>query len=123
MTAAEAGKYLLYLFEILVGLSVLALGLSIARRFLEKKVRRSMERHMDSLVGKRAMVISDLRAGQVGAIRPLGSPEEEKDRAAKKEEARDKLESFPAVADELISRGRVVRGTGGDAYGYLVRPL
>ncbi len=123
MTTAEAGKYLLYLFELVVGLAILALGLTIARRFLEQKVKRSMKRHQGSLVGKRAMVISDLRAGQVGMIRPLGSSEEEKNRASKQEDTREQMELFPAMADELISRGRVVRVTGGDADGYLVRPL
>lgn len=123
MSTADTGKLLTIIFEVLSLLALLALGLFLARYFLEKKVRASMVRNVDSLVGKRAMVLSDLRPGRQGAIRPLGSAEEEALRASHNEEDLVELETYPAVADQLISRGRVVRVTGGDEKGYLVRPL
>ncbi|NLA81618.1 MAG: hypothetical protein GX849_02075 [Clostridiaceae bacterium] len=123
MSTAEAGKLLTIVFQVLSILALLALSLFLVRYFLEKRVRASMVRHGDSLVGTRAMVITDLRPGRQGAIRPLGSSEEEAERAARKEDDPGDLETFPAVADQLISRGRVVRVTGGDEEGYWVRPL
>ncbi len=123
MTPVEAGKLLTSLFYLIASLGVLALGVALTRVYLEKRVRASMQSHVDSLVGKRAIVVSDLRAGRPGEIRPLGSTDEEADRASKADGAGPGLATYPAVSDQLISRGRVVRVTGGDDSGYLVRPL
>ncbi len=122
MTATEATRILTLLFESLGALGLLALLLYLLRIFLEKRARASIKRHSGSLVGKRAMVVNDLRPGLTGSIRLLGTPDEESERAIRKD-AQEDYESFPALAEELISRGRVVRVTGGDPDGYLVRPL
>lgn len=122
MTATEATRILTLLFESLGALGFLALLLYLLRIFLEKRARASIKRHSGSLVGKRAMVLNDLRPGLRGSIRLLGTPDEESERAIRKDTQED-YESFPALAEELISRGRVVRVTGGDEDGYLVRPL
>ncbi len=122
MTATEATRILTLLFESLGALGLLALLLYLLRIFLEKRARASIKRHSGSLVGKRAMVLNDLRPGLRGSIRLLGTPDEESERAIRKD-AQEDYESFPALAEELISRGRVVRVTGGDEDGYLVRPL
>ncbi len=123
MTPLEAGKLMTTLFYLIASLMALAAGVALTRRYLEKKVEASMQAHVGSLVGKRAMVVSDLRAGRPGEIRPLGSTEEEVERASKTDTNDPGPASYPAVADQLISRGRVVRVTGGDDSGYLVRPL
>ena len=123
MTAAESARWLTTLFEILIGLALLALLVFLARQLTERKARRSMRRHDKTLVGKRAMVLGDLRPGQAGSIRPLGTAAEEAERAVRSKDEQKDDESFPAMADQLISRGRVVRVTGGDEDGYLVRPL
>lgn len=123
MNSAETGKWLMVLFQVLAFLALLALALFLIRSWLERRVRSSMEAHVDNLVGKRAMVVTDLRPGRPGAIRALLPPELEAERAARQDDDLQALETFPAVADQLISRGRVVRVTGGDREGYLVRPL
>ncbi|HZK28813.1 MAG TPA: hypothetical protein VFD19_01185 [Clostridia bacterium] len=123
MTPVEMGKLLTYLFQILIVIAVIALIIYVARRLLEHRARASMNRDRDSLVGKRAMVMTDLRPRQAGSIRSIGTPEDETKTATLQEESVKAFEIYPAFADQLISRGRVVRVTGGDADGYLVRPL
>ncbi len=113
MSTAELGRILIVLLRALAILAALAAAVILARRFLERRVRSAMAAHVGSLVGKRALVVSDLRAGRPGLIRLLESPDRKIDPEA----------TFPAMANQLISRGRVVRVTGGDAEGYLVQPL
>ncbi|HNZ62838.1 MAG TPA: hypothetical protein PKH23_00700, partial [Bacillota bacterium] len=76
-----------------------------------------------SLVGKRALVMSVIRPSRTGSIRPLGTAEEEADRASRKSSYMDELAVYPAVSDQQISKGRVVRVTGGTARRYIVKPL
>ncbi len=114
-----AGKLLVILFQTLAGLTVLAGVVFLARYWTEKQARKAMSLHVGSLVGKRAMVVSDLRAGRPGRIRPMDAWVAEGDRTVTGAESR----TFPALSDQLISRGRVVRVTGGSPEGYLVRPI
>lgn len=123
MTPSEISRLLYIFFSILAALAALAIILTVIRRVLEKKVRSSMAKNSDSLVGKRALVMSVIRPSRTGSIRPLGTAEEEADRASSKIDADDSLVVYPAVSDQLISKGRVVRVTGGDANRYIVRPL
>ncbi|NLA71487.1 MAG: hypothetical protein GX850_03525 [Clostridiaceae bacterium] len=123
MTPAEIGKLLIILFQVLALIALIAFVVHVIRSLLEKRVRASMKRNSDSLVGKRAMVMTDLRPKQAGSIRPIGSSEDEAKRATQKEDSVAPFKTYPAFAEQLISRGRVVRVTGGDPDGYLVRPL
>ena len=116
MTPPELARLLGLSFQLLVLLSLLAASLTLLRHLTERRTVASMNRQHGKLVGKRALVVSDLRAGRVGLIRPL-------DRDPAKLETDEDTQTFPAVSDQLISRGRVVRVTGGDAEGYLVRPI
>lgn len=113
MSSAELGRILIILLRALAVLAVLAAAAALARHLLEKRVRSSMQQHIGSLVGKRALVVSDLRAGRPGLIRPLDLPDRQEAPSV----------TYTATANQLISRGRVVRVTGGDADGYLVQPL
>ncbi|NLA96182.1 MAG: hypothetical protein GX838_05000 [Clostridiaceae bacterium] len=124
MSSVETGRILITLFQILAVLAALASALTLARHMVEKRVRSAMGRHMGSLVGKRALVVSDLRAGRPGLIRPLESTTgRESGRSHASLENATPPATFPAMANQLISRGRVVRVTGGDPEGYLVQPL
>ncbi len=119
MAWAETGRILITLFQILAALALISAGLTLARHLVEKRVRSAMGQNVGSLVGKRALVVSDLRAGRPGLIRALeltGRPHASLENTAPPA-------TFPAKANQLISRGRVVRVTGGDAEGYLVQPL
>ncbi|HHW93217.1 MAG TPA: hypothetical protein GX734_01810 [Clostridiaceae bacterium] len=124
MTPAEVTRFLYILGGALVGLALLAVVLTVVRRSLEKRVRVLVAQNRNSLVGKRALVVSVIRPLRLGSIRPLGTPSEEADRALarrKKNQLHDVV--YPATSDELISKGRVVRVTGGDANRYIVRSL
>jgi membrane-bound ClpP family serine protease len=97
--------------------------LTIGHRFLKRRVQMSMQQHSDTLVGQKAMVVEDLRPRGIGSIRAMLTPEEEAARSMKREQADDPLKIFPAVADQYISKGRIVRVTGGDRTMYRVRPI
>ncbi len=116
MTPTELARLLGLSFQLLVLLGLLAASLTLVRQFTEKRTVASMNRQHGKLVGQRALVVSDLRAGRVGQIRPL-DPDPAKLKSDRESQ------TFPAVSDQLISRGRVVRVTGGDSEGYLVRPI
>ncbi|NLZ66746.1 MAG: hypothetical protein GX910_03745 [Clostridiaceae bacterium] len=111
------------LFTVLAVLSVGAVVLTIGHRFLKRRVQMSMQQHSDTLVGQKAMVVEDLRPRGIGSIRAMLTPEEEAARSMKREQADDPLKIFPAVADQYISKGRIVRVTGGDRTMYRVRPI
>ncbi len=124
MTPSEVMRFLYVLGGVLTALAVGAVALTVVRRALEKRVRELVAQNSDSLVGKRALVVSSIRPSRMGNIRPLGTQDEEADRATARRvdnPAVDRI--FPAVSDELISKGRVVRVTGGDEKRYIVRAL
>lgn len=111
------------LFTVLAVLSISAVVLTVGHRFLKRRVEVSMQQHSDTLVGQKAMVVEDLRPRGVGSIRAMLTSEEESVRSMNREESEDPLETFPAVADQYISKGRIVRVTGGDRTLYRVRPV
>jgi hypothetical protein len=123
VSAAESGRTLIFLLQTLALLAVLTAAVALARYCIEKRVRASMLRHAGSLVGKRALVVSDLRAGIAGLIRPLGPEFDEKGAGPARTGNMPARGAYPAISNQLISRGRVVRVTGGDEDGYLVQPL
>ncbi len=125
MTTSEVSNLFYIMSAVLAGLSLLAVLLTGFRRSLERRVSVLVAQNSNSLVGKRALVVSTIRPSRLGSIRPLGTQDEEAERAAarrrKDGERFDVV--YPAVADEIISKGRVVRVTGGDATRYTVRSL
>ncbi len=125
MTTSEVSNLFYIMSAVLAGLSLLAVLLTGFRRSLERRVSVLVAQNSNSLVGKRALVVSAIRPSRLGSIRPLGTQDEEAERAAarrrKDGERFDVV--YPAVADEIISKGRVVRVTGGDATRYTVRSL
>lgn len=124
MTPTELNRFFYILSGVLAGLSVLAVVLTIFRRSLEKRVSVLVAQNSNSLVGKRALVVSAIRPTRLGSIRPLGTQDEEAERAAARRGGDERFDVvYPAIADELISKGRVVRVTGGDATRYTVRSL
>lgn len=123
MTVAELTHVMVIVAEVLGTLALLAIIVWVGRRAVERNVRAAMAYDSDNLVGKRAIAVNDLRPKRIGSIRPYGSKEEEMRRATQADEQQETLPVYPAVADELISSGRVVRVIGGDQNGYIVRPL
>ncbi len=111
------------LFTVFAVLSISAVVLTVGHRYLMRRVRVSMKQHSDTLVGQKAMVVEDLRPRGVGSIRAMLTPEEEAARSVNREQNDDPLETFPAVADQYISKGRIVRVTGGDRTMYRVQPI
>jgi hypothetical protein len=124
MTPSEISRLIYLLGGILLGLALIVAVLTVIRRRLEKRVRELVAQNRDSLVGKRALVVSAIRPSKMGNIRPLGTPVEETDRAAdpQKDECIHDI-VYPAISDEIISKGCVVRVTGGDSNRYIVRAL
>lgn len=124
MTPSDVSRYFYVLSGVLGGLAFFAVILTYVRRKLEKRVLELVAQNSDSLVGKRALVVSAIRPSRLGSIRPLGTQDEEADRASARKKGNLKHDIvYSAVSDELISKGRVVRVTGGDASRYIVRSL
>lgn len=124
MTPSEISRFIYLLGGILMGLALIVIVLIVIRRKLEKRVLELVAQNSDSLVGKRALVVSAIRPSKMGNIRPLGTQDEETDRAADPHKDEYILDIvYPAISDEIISKGRVVRVTGGDSNRYIVRAL
>lgn len=98
--------------------------LYVTRRMLERRAREDIRINDASLVGRRAIAVCDLHPNSEGRIRPLGTAAEEETLALSGGNTRPEPNTYPAVSQQFVSKGRVVRVTGGDnRMGYRVRPI
>ena len=111
---------------LLLALLVLGLALFIfnrARRRMEHAAKQDIMKNDSTLIGLRAITVTELRPGTVGEIRTAFSPEEEDDIALSGEEKIPSFKTYPAISAQYISKGRSVRVTGGNYELYRVRSV
>ena len=110
---------------LLLALVVLGLALFVltrARRRVERVAKKEIIENDSTLIGLRAITVTELRPGTVGEIRPAFSPEKEDEIALSGEDKKSSFNTFPAISSQYISKGRSVRVTGGNNELYRVRP-
>lgn len=108
-------------------LALVALGLALfvfsrLRRRVETIAKREIAENDSTLIGMRAIAVTELRPNSIGEIRPAFSAEKEDEIALSSEDKRASFTTFPAISSQYISKGRSVRVTGGDNELYRVRP-
>lgn len=106
-------------------LALLALGLALfvfrwLRRKVESAAKNEIKKNDDTLVGMRAIAVTELRPNAIGQIRSALSSEKE-DEIALGGTDKSSFEVYPAISTQIISKGRSVRVIGGNNELYRVR--
>ncbi|NLC88545.1 MAG: hypothetical protein GX681_00555 [Clostridiaceae bacterium] len=107
-------------------LALLILGLALfvftrIRRRMEYAAKQDIIKNDSTLIGLRAITVTELRPGTIGEIRTAFSPEKENEIALSSDEKKSSFKTFPAISSQYISKGRSVRVTGGNKELYRVR--
>ncbi len=107
-------------------LALLILGLALfvltrIRRRMEYAAKQDIIKNDSTLIGLRAITVTELRPGTIGEIRTAFSPEKEDEIALSSDEKKSSFKTFPAISSQYISKGRSVRVTGGNKELYRVR--
>ncbi|NLC26706.1 MAG: hypothetical protein GX777_08825 [Fastidiosipila sp.] len=110
---------------LMLALVVLGLALFVfrwVRKKTEAAAKKEIAENDSTLIGLRAIAVTELRPNTRGEIRSLLSAEKEDEIALTGEEKAQPFKTFPAISSQYISKGRLVRVTGGDNELYRVRP-